>query len=78
VTLKELAMRLGVQAASLRNQVRRGALAAVKEGRDWFVTVEEAKRYEEEQAGKMGAASPRHSRIGNRHPRKKHEPSSDT
>ena len=74
MTLKELAARLGIQAASLRNQVRRGALVAVKEGRDWFVTEAEAKRYEREQAGKMGAASPRHSRIGNRQPRKKDDP----
>ena len=53
-----------------RVQVHRSALTAIKEGRDWFVTVEEAARYDREQAGKKGAASPRHSRIGNRHPRK--------
>ncbi len=69
--LAELATRLKVQPDSLRVQVHRGALVAVKEGRDWFVTVEEAARYEREQAGKRGAGSPRHSRIGNRHPRKK-------
>jgi len=68
--LAELATRLKVQPDSLRVQVHRGALVAVKEGRDWFVTDAEAARYEREQAGKRGAASPRHSRIGNRHPRK--------
>jgi hypothetical protein len=59
-----------VQPDSLRVQANRGALHAFKEGRDWFVTDEEAERYQREQAGKKGTASPRHSRKGNRTPRK--------
>jgi uncharacterized protein YjcR len=68
--LAELAERLHIQPDSLRVQVHRGALTATKEGRDWFVTDAEAARYEREQAGKKGTASPRHSRVGNRKPRK--------
>jgi len=78
MTLAELATRLGIQAASLRVQVHRGALQASKEGRDWFVSDEEATRYEKEQAGKKGTASPRHSRVGNRQPRRPTPPEGGT
>lgn len=64
MTLAHMAQHLGITAATLRQQVARGVLQAVKEGRDWFVTVEEAERYEREHAGKRGAASPRHSKQG--------------
>jgi hypothetical protein len=70
MTLRALARRMNVSPDGLRVQVHRGALTAIKEGRDWFVTDEEAARYEREQAGKKGTASPRHSRVGNRKPRK--------
>ncbi len=68
--LTEMAAQIGITPAGLRMQIRRGALAAIKSGRDWFVADEEAARYIREQAGKKGTASPRHSRIGNRQPRK--------
>jgi hypothetical protein len=68
--LSELADKWSVTPDALRMQIHRGALSGIKEGRDWFVTEEEAQRYEEEQLGKMGAASPRHPRTGNRKPRK--------
>jgi len=71
MTLAQLAQRLGITAATLRQQVARGVLLAVKEGRDWFVSVEEAERYEREHAGKRGAASPRHPKQGLG--RKRHE-----
>jgi len=58
LTLKEAAELIGLSPQTLYLQVRRGAFVAVKSGRDWFVTEAEAKRYEREQAGKMGAASP--------------------
>lgn len=60
MTLAQLAQHLGITAATLRQQVARGVLYAEKSGRDWFVTEEEAARYEREHAGRPGAASPRH------------------
>jgi hypothetical protein len=75
MTLAEMAAQIGITPAGLRMQIRRGALTAIKSGRDWFVPDDEAARYIREQAGKKGAASPRHSRIGNRHPRTKDTPS---
>lgn len=64
MTLAQLAQRLGITAATLRQQIARGVLHAVKEGRDWFVSVDEAERYEREHAGRPGAASPRHPKQG--------------
>lgn len=75
MTLGEMAALVGVKPDTLRMQIHRGALAGTKAGRDWVVEDAEAARYIRENAGKMGAASPRHSRIGNRHPRKKESPS---
>jgi excisionase family DNA binding protein len=45
VTLKEAAASLGITPDSLRQAIARGALRAVKFGRDWFVTAEEVERY---------------------------------
>lgn len=69
MNLRDLATKWGVHAAALRNQIKRGALTGEKSGRDWFVSDEEAARYEREQLGKRGAASPRHPGTGGR-PRK--------
>ena len=64
MTLAQMAEHLGITAATLRQQVARGVLHAEKSGRDWFVTEEEAARYECDYAGKPGAASPRHPKQG--------------
>lgn len=64
MTLTTLAQHLGITAATLRQQIARGVLHAEKSGRDWFVTEEEAARYERDHAGKPGAASPRHPKKG--------------
>jgi excisionase family DNA binding protein len=45
VTLKEAAALLGVDPATLRQQIANGALRAVKRGRDWHVTPSEVERY---------------------------------
>src|SRR5947209_20014597 len=74
VRLADLAQKWNVTPDALRMQIHRGALAGIKEGRDWFVTEEEAQRYEAEQLGKPGAASPRHPRPGNRKPRQPKQP----
>ena len=48
MTLPEAAALLGVTAATLRQQIARGALRAEKRGRDWFVTPREVERYRKE------------------------------
>jgi hypothetical protein len=73
MTLKELAAKLEITTAALRMQLKRGALHGMKDGRDWFIPDKEAARYIKENAGKFGAASPRHPRTGNRTPRKPKE-----
>ena len=45
VTLIEAAQVLGVTAATLRQQIARGALKARKVGRDWQVSAREVERY---------------------------------
>ena len=45
MTLTEAAARLGLSPATLRGQVRNGALKAKKVGRDWTVTPAEVERY---------------------------------
>lgn len=48
MTLKEAAASLGVTPDNLRMAIRRGALRAVKHGRDWWVTSAEVERYRRE------------------------------
>lgn len=48
ITLAEAARRLGIRHTSARNAALRGALRAVKAGRDWFVTPAEVERYRRE------------------------------
>lgn len=43
-TLGELAARLGIRDASLRQRIARGTMRASKRGRDWFVDGAEADR----------------------------------
>lgn len=51
MTLAEAAALLGLSPATLRGQVRRGALKATKRGRDWHVTPAEVARYRRESLG---------------------------
>ena len=51
MTLTEAATLLGLAPATLRGQIRRGALRAVKVGRDWSVTPREVERYRRESLG---------------------------
>lgn len=48
MTLKDAAESLGVQAATLRQQIANGKLKATKRGRDWWVTRGEVERYRRE------------------------------
>jgi len=47
LTLREAADQLGVNPATLRQQVNKGKLKATKRGRDWFVQPAELRRYDE-------------------------------
>jgi excisionase family DNA binding protein len=69
MTSKELAARLGITPSGVLMQIHRGVLTAEKIGRDWVITDEEADRYQREQAGKRGTASPRHPGTGGRPPK---------
>lgn len=51
MTLTEAAALLGLSPATLRSQVRHGALRAVKRGRDWHVTPREVERYRQQSLG---------------------------
>lgn len=51
MTLTEAAQMLGLSPATLRSQVRHGALKATKRGRDWHVTPREVRRYREQSLG---------------------------
>ncbi len=48
MTLREAAGLLGITPDTLRAQIHRGRLKAVKVGRDWHVAVDELARYERE------------------------------
>jgi excisionase family DNA binding protein len=52
IGLSEAARLLGVSHATLRAQVHRGRLRAVKVGRDWLVTNAEIDRYRAEVQGR--------------------------
>jgi excisionase family DNA binding protein len=45
LTLREAADRCGLKADTLRSLIRYGRLAAVKRGRDYFVTIEAIREY---------------------------------
>ncbi len=45
LTTGEAARLLGISAATVRQSIRRGALAATRMGRDWFLTRAEVERY---------------------------------
>ena len=48
MTLKEAAETLGVDPATLRQQIANGKLKARKVGRDWLVTAAQVERYRAE------------------------------
>lgn len=48
MTLVQASTILGVTPDTLRQQVHRGRLVAVKVGRDWFVTPREVARYDQQ------------------------------
>jgi excisionase family DNA binding protein len=50
MTLIEAAALLGLDASTLRHQIRNGKLRAEKIGRDWHVTPDEVERYRREVA----------------------------
>lgn len=54
VSLPEAATELGVNPATLRQQVHNGALAARKIGRNWIVDRAEVERYRRENLGNVG------------------------
>ncbi len=56
MTIPEAAALLGVTAATLRQQIANGRLAARKAGRDWSVTPREVERY---RAASLGRPGPR-------------------
>jgi excisionase family DNA binding protein len=47
MTLREAAERLDVTPDTLRQQIAKGKLTAVRRGRDWWVTDREVERYRE-------------------------------
>lgn len=63
MTLEEAAKRLGVTADTLRQQIGRGKLAAVKHGPIWWVTPGELDRYAREHRLR-GRPGPRKSKEG--------------
>lgn len=54
MTLVEAAAILGVTPATLRQQIARGKLRAMKRGRDWWVTKGELERYRRDSLGHRG------------------------
>lgn len=54
LTLTEAGLRLGLEASSLRHQIRNGKLRARKMGPLWTVTEQEVERYAREHRGKVG------------------------
>lgn len=48
MTLIEAAAKLGTSPDNLRGAIKRGALKAVKHGRDWWVAPAEVERYARE------------------------------
>ena len=54
MTLSEAAALLAISPATLRSQIRNGAVKAVKHGRDWWVEPTEVARYRAESLGRRG------------------------
>lgn len=54
LTLIDVGERIGVSASTLRKSAEAGTLAAIKMGKTWLVTADEADRYARENKGKPG------------------------
>lgn len=54
MTLRDAAKQLGITADTLRAQIRRGRLRAIKPGRDWLVETVEVARYKRNSLGRLG------------------------
>ena len=50
LTVPEMAGLLGVKDSTVRAQIHRGRLKALKVGRDWLIETNEAERYRKENA----------------------------
>lgn len=48
MTVKEAAAQLGLSPTTLRLQIAKGKLRAIKRGRDWWLTPKEVERYAQE------------------------------
>ncbi len=64
LTLKEAAARIGVSPITLQQQIRKGALPAIRLGNQWVVTADDLRIYTETRQGKRGFASPTHPYHG--------------
>ncbi len=62
MTVNQAAARLGVAASTLRVQIAKGKLRAVKRGRDHWITDAEVERYRQESLGKHQATRSIHAR----------------
>ena len=60
ITLAQAGAILGVNPATLRNQVRNGKLHGVLVGKTWVVTPREVERYRAESLGRPGRHSSPH------------------
>ena len=58
LTLKEAADALGISAATLRSQIRNGAIAATKVGPVWTMTQDEVTRYRSQSLGRRFGRKP--------------------
>jgi len=59
MTVAQAAKDLGLESeGSLRLQIRRGKLRAIKKGRDWFIDPDDLESYRNDYLGKRGKASP--------------------
>jgi excisionase family DNA binding protein len=54
MTVDEAAALLGLRPETVRHQIRLGALAGVKHGRDWYITAGAVERYRQAHLGRPG------------------------
>ncbi len=66
LTLHQASERTGIAHETLRQQARKGVLAATMLGRQWVVTPEALDAYVRDHKGKHGFASSRHPYHGQR------------
>jgi excisionase family DNA binding protein len=66
MTLRKAAGQLGITADTLRAQIRRERLRAIKLGRDWLVEAGEVTRYQRDSLGRPGRPAKRRAVGGSR------------